>query len=333
MESANSLPEDPEVQEEDPSHNVGLSLGLTTEREFEHRLALQKGAKELSNLSVILKERDVLYERHDGSLSNQIYDDSIEYVSNQLKDKLGVKTGCEKTVCRGNGCWLGVSLSRENGFTKFENRTVWPLEERHQSNELLSQSSSSFSGPGNTDRQLTNCEIYSKSEQAHTNTTACTSPECNKVYGKPQTSEKYDFINSAKNVEENFKSNDVALGPCNYSYVSAEKSSQVAVVSLKPNVHVANAVISHAFTTPSSSSPTTTSLSTCKHLTTNGADEIRYVAYESELQMPDIMRLIQKDLSEPYSIYTYRYFIHNWPKLCFLVSSTQKFRFLYYECT
>lgn len=30
------------------------------------------------------------------------------------------------------------------------------------------------------------------------------------------------------------------------------------------------------------------------------------------------MKLIQKDLSEPYSIYTYRYFIHNWPKLCFL---------------
>jgi len=42
------------------------------------------------------------------------------------------------------------------------------------------------------------------------------------------------------------------------------------------------------------------------------------VVYESELQMPDIMRLITKDLSEPYSIYTYRYFIHNWPKLCFL---------------
>lgn len=49
---------------------------------------------------------------------------------------------------------------------------------------------------------------------------------------------------------------------------------------------------------------------------------IRYVRYESELQMPWIMRLITKDLSEPYSIYTYRYFIHNWPQLCFLVSST-----------
>ena len=45
-----------------------------------------------------------------------------------------------------------------------------------------------------------------------------------------------------------------------------------------------------------------------------------YVSYESELQMEPIMALITKDLSEPYSIYTYRYFIHNWPKLCFLVS-------------
>ncbi|XP_017756905.1 PREDICTED: N-alpha-acetyltransferase 30-like isoform X2 [Eufriesea mexicana] len=47
-------------------------------------------------------------------------------------------------------------------------------------------------------------------------------------------------------------------------------------------------------------------------------NNIRYVSYTSELQMPNIMKLIQKDLSEPYSIYTYRYFIYNWPKLCFL---------------
>nr|CAB3264176.1 N-alpha-acetyltransferase 30 [Phallusia mammillata] len=45
---------------------------------------------------------------------------------------------------------------------------------------------------------------------------------------------------------------------------------------------------------------------------------ICYVRYKSELQMPAIMHLITKDLSEPYSIYTYRYFIHNWPHLCFL---------------
>jgi len=47
-------------------------------------------------------------------------------------------------------------------------------------------------------------------------------------------------------------------------------------------------------------------------------DVVTYSIYENELQMPDIMRLIQKDLSEPYSIYTYRYFIHNWPHLCFM---------------
>lgn len=49
-----------------------------------------------------------------------------------------------------------------------------------------------------------------------------------------------------------------------------------------------------------------------------GKTEVEYVSYESELQMPDIMRIMNKDLSEPYSIYTYRYFIYNWPKLCFL---------------
>ncbi|KAL1924667.1 uncharacterized protein VTP21DRAFT_4321 [Calcarisporiella thermophila] len=48
------------------------------------------------------------------------------------------------------------------------------------------------------------------------------------------------------------------------------------------------------------------------------SENINYVAYESELQLPGIMALIENDLSEPYSIYTYRYFIHNWPQLCFM---------------
>ena len=48
---------------------------------------------------------------------------------------------------------------------------------------------------------------------------------------------------------------------------------------------------------------------------------IKYVEYQDETQMPLIMNLITKDLSEPYSVYTYRYFIHNWPYLCFLVGT------------
>lgn len=53
--------------------------------------------------------------------------------------------------------------------------------------------------------------------------------------------------------------------------------------------------------------------------------KVEFIQYENELQMPMIMKIIQKDLSEPYSIYTYRYFIHNWPKLCFLVSTYLSF--------
>lgn len=56
-------------------------------------------------------------------------------------------------------------------------------------------------------------------------------------------------------------------------------------------------------------------------------NSVEYVNYQDERQMPDIMRLIQKDLSEPYSIYTYRYFIHNWPQLCFLVCDHLLIRF------
>ena len=59
---------------------------------------------------------------------------------------------------------------------------------------------------------------------------------------------------------------------------------------------------------------------------------VEYIVYDSEQQMPDIMRLITKDLSEPYSIYTYRYFIHNWPKLCFLVSRLSNVYTIVYKC-
>jgi len=40
--------------------------------------------------------------------------------------------------------------------------------------------------------------------------------------------------------------------------------------------------------------------------------------YKSEEQLPRIMEMMTADLSEPYSIFTYRYFINNWPDLCFM---------------
>jgi peptide alpha-N-acetyltransferase len=50
--------------------------------------------------------------------------------------------------------------------------------------------------------------------------------------------------------------------------------------------------------------------------------ELRYVQYEHALEkqyLPSIRALISKDLSEPYSIYVYRYFLYQWGDLCFMV--------------
>lgn len=46
------------------------------------------------------------------------------------------------------------------------------------------------------------------------------------------------------------------------------------------------------------------------------AEEIVYVDYTDESMLGDIMRLVTRDLSEPYSVYTYRYFVQNCPRFC-----------------
>lgn len=48
---------------------------------------------------------------------------------------------------------------------------------------------------------------------------------------------------------------------------------------------------------------------------------IEYISYKDETQLPEIMALIDQELSEPYSIFTYRYFITLWPDLCFMVGN------------
>lgn len=52
------------------------------------------------------------------------------------------------------------------------------------------------------------------------------------------------------------------------------------------------------------------------------ADRLRYVQYDGlneEQYLPAIRQLISKDLSEPYSIYVYRYFLYQWGHLCYMV--------------
>ncbi|KAJ9297790.1 hypothetical protein DTO271G3_4011 [Paecilomyces variotii] len=56
------------------------------------------------------------------------------------------------------------------------------------------------------------------------------------------------------------------------------------------------------------------------------APELRYVQYESSREneyVAAMRQLISKDLSEPYSIYVYRYFLYQWGDLCFMAMDDQ----------
>lgn len=50
-------------------------------------------------------------------------------------------------------------------------------------------------------------------------------------------------------------------------------------------------------------------------------EQLRYVRYDSAREneyVAAMRQLISKDLSEPYSIYVYRYFLYQWGDLCFM---------------
>ena len=49
--------------------------------------------------------------------------------------------------------------------------------------------------------------------------------------------------------------------------------------------------------------------------------ELVHTQYAGEQELGDVMELIDNTLSEPYSIFPYRYFINTWPTLCILTRS------------
>ncbi|KAK2818470.1 hypothetical protein FQN49_007866, partial [Arthroderma sp. PD_2] len=51
------------------------------------------------------------------------------------------------------------------------------------------------------------------------------------------------------------------------------------------------------------------------------AEHFRYVQYEAAKEneyVAAMRQLISQDLSEPYSIYVYRYFLYEWGDLCYM---------------
>jgi len=66
------------------------------------------------------------------------------------------------------------------------------------------------------------------------------------------------------------------------------------------------------------SAPETHARETKRIMDAHVASHVRIDTYRKEEDLKDVMRLIEKELSEPYHIYTYRYFLHDWPDLSFL---------------
>lgn len=58
--------------------------------------------------------------------------------------------------------------------------------------------------------------------------------------------------------------------------------------------------------------------------TKSSLPDLHYIQYDPDKEaqyLTAIRELISKDLSEPYSIYVYRYFLYQWADLCYMVST------------
>ena len=51
---------------------------------------------------------------------------------------------------------------------------------------------------------------------------------------------------------------------------------------------------------------------------------VSFRPYQDEDDLEKVRSLVDLELSEPYSVFTYRYFIHKWPHLCFLAFSGER---------
>ncbi|KAL1962510.1 hypothetical protein VTN77DRAFT_9631 [Rasamsonia byssochlamydoides] len=65
---------------------------------------------------------------------------------------------------------------------------------------------------------------------------------------------------------------------------------------------------------------------TAAQKSSSSSDELHYVRYDSAREneyVAAMRQLISKDLSEPYSIYVYRYFLYQWGDLCFMAMDAE----------
>lgn len=63
-----------------------------------------------------------------------------------------------------------------------------------------------------------------------------------------------------------------------------------------------------------------------------GLHYIQYNSAHETIYLSAIRQLISTDLSEPYSIYVYRYFLYQWGDLCFMVRMIPRILFFNPRC-
>jgi len=53
--------------------------------------------------------------------------------------------------------------------------------------------------------------------------------------------------------------------------------------------------------------------------------DITFTDYKEEAQLPIVKKMMQTYLSEPYPVYTYRYFLQMWPSLCIFAMKDKEY--------
>ncbi|KAF9573314.1 hypothetical protein EC968_008768 [Mortierella alpina] len=130
---------------------------------------------------------------------------------------------------------------------------------------------------------------------------------------------------SAEASKAKAKGNTAVVSSGSASHATEVKADK-NIVSSHPTPSTPSAATAAATAAPSTPSSKVKTQTAKSSTTTDPAPlpPIEYVRYESEHQLSGMMSLIENDLSEPYSIYTYRYFLHQWPKLSFLAMDKVK---------
>ncbi|CAL4116334.1 unnamed protein product, partial [Meganyctiphanes norvegica] len=227
----------------------------------------------------------VLY-KLDGSMEKKMVGDSSAHSSglaSELREKLTLKNGIM------NGMKIGTT-DVEVHVPGFSSVPPKPPKGPPPLDESLSESS--HESASKSDVNGTVCNGHTVSEATSSNSIAISETSFS-TYSEKESSDSSHSFSGARPRTRN-TSNSSSQGTQPKSEVDLSSTSE----SLKtPEISISPV--------PSTS-------------VEDDTIKVEYVNYENELQMSSIMKLIQKDLSEPYSIYTYRYFIHNWPKLCFL---------------